>query len=254
MLILISPSKTLDLETNSKIDTFTTPDFLADSKQLINKLKACSRDDLQKLMKISAKIADLNYQRYRGWKTPFSMANAKQAIFSFKGDVYAGLDIDSFGKRDINNCQKRLRILSGLYGLLKPLDLIQPYRLEMGTRLGTRRGANLYQFWGDKIASEINSELKNQKTSTLINLASIEYFKVVGEKNIQGEVISPAFKEYRNGEYKMIGLFAKKARGLMSRYIIKNQIKKSADLKNFDLDGYSFNNKLSVNQQWVFTR
>ena len=254
MIILISPSKTLDFTTPVATDKYTLPDFLPQSEQLIGYMRKFSRPALKQLMKISDKIADLNYRRYRAWQLPFTPYNARQAVFAFKGDVYTGLDIDSFGARDLNACQKRLRILSGLYGLLRPLDLIQPYRLEMGTRLETAQGANLYAFWQDRIAGAINQALRKQKTDTVINLASNEYFKAACEKQLDGRVITPAFKEYRNGEYKMIGLYAKKARGLMARFILCNRLTDADDIKAFAEDGYRYSRKLSNGNSWVFTR
>ncbi len=254
MIILISPSKTLDFTTPVATGKHTLPDFLPQSEQLIGYLRKFSRPALKQLMKISDKIADLNYRRYRDWHLPFTPENARQAVFAFKGDVYSGLDIDSFSARDLDLCQKRLRILSGLYGLLRPLDLIQPYRLEMGTRLKTAQGANLYAFWQHSIAEAINEALRRQKSDTVVNLASNEYFKAACEKQLAGRVISPAFKEYRNGEYKMIGLYAKKARGLMARFILLNRITDADGIKAFDDAGYRFSSKLSSGNSWVFTR
>lgn len=254
MLIVISPAKTLDYETPAKTKIFTTPDYLAQSQQLINRLRNFSSLDISELMKVSAKIADLNFDRYESWKKPFTEKNAKQAVLAFKGDVYTGLDAESFKAADFKFAQNHLRVLSGLYGLLRPLDLMQPYRLEMGTKLKTDKGNNLYEFWGSDITNGLNAQLKKIKSKTLINLASNEYFKSVKPKELDAEIITPAFKEYKNGDYKMIGIYAKKARGLLSRYIIQNKLKDPEDIKKFDEEGYRFNKKLSKGNNWVFTR
>jgi len=254
MLIVISPAKTLDYETTPKTKVFTTPDYLDHSQRLISRLRNFSSLDISGLMKVSAKIADLNFDRYESWKTPFTEKNAKQAILAFKGDVYTGLDAESFKADDFKFAQKHLRVLSGLYGLLRPLDLMQPYRLEMGTRLKTDEGKNLYEFWGSDITEGLNKQLKKIKSDTLINLASNEYFKSVKPKELNARIITPAFKEFKNGEYKMIGIYAKKARGLLSRYIIKNKLSDPEDLKLFNEEGYKFNKTLSKGNNWVFTR
>jgi len=254
MLIVISPAKTLDYETTPKTKVFTTPDYLDHSQRLISRLRNFSSLDISDLMKVSAKIADLNFDRYESWKTPFTEKNAKQAILAFKGDVYSGLDAESFKADDFKFAQKHLRVLSGLYGLLRPLDLMQPYRLEMGTRLKTDEGKNLYEFWGSDITEGLNKQLKKIKSDTLINLASNEYFKSVKPKELNARIITPAFKEFKNGEYKMIGIYAKKARGLLSRYIIQNKLSNPEDLKLFNEEGYKFNKKLSKGDNWVFTR
>ena len=254
MLIVISPAKTLDYETKPKTKVFTTPDYLDDSQRLINRLRTFSSLDISDLMKVSAKIADLNFDRYESWKKPFTMNNAKQAILAFKGDVYTGLAADTFKADDFKFAQQHLRVLSGLYGLLRPLDLMQPYRLEMGTKLKTDVGKNLYEFWGSDITAGLNKQLKKIKSKYLINLASNEYFKSVKPKELNAEIITPAFKEFKNGEYKMIGIYAKKARGLLSRYIIQNKLSNPEDIKLFNEDGYRFNKKLSKENNWVFTR
>lgn len=254
MLIVISPAKTLDYETIPKTKVFTTPDYLNHSQRLINRLRKFSSLDISELMKVSAKIADLNFDRYESWKKPFTVKNAKQAILAFKGDVYTGLDAETFKADDFKFAQKHLRVLSGLYGLLRPLDLMQPYRLEMGTKLKTDSGKNLYEFWGSDITEGLNTQLKKIKSEYLINLASNEYFKSVKPKELNAEIITPAFKEFKNGEYKMIGIYAKKARGLLSRYIIQNKLSDPEDLKSFNEDGYRFNKTLSKGNNWVFTR
>ena len=254
MLIVISPAKTLDYETVPKTKVFTTPDYLGRSQQLINRLRNFSSLDISDLMKVSAKIADLNFDRYESWKKPFTVKNAKQAILAFKGDVYTGLDAESFKADDFKFAQNHLRVLSGLYGLLRPLDLMQPYRLEMGTKLKTDIGKNLYEFWGSDITQGLNKQLKKIKSDYLINLASNEYFKSVKAKELNAEIITPAFKEFKNGEYKMIGIYAKKARGMLSRYIIQNKLSDPEDIKSFNEDGYRFNKTLSKGNNFVFTR
>lgn len=254
MLIVISPAKTLDYETPPKTKVFTNPDYLDYSQKLINRLRNFSSLDISELMKVSAKIADLNFNRYESWKKPFTEKNAKQAVLAFKGDVYTGLDAETFKADDFKFAQKHLRVLSGLYGLLRPLDLMQPYRLEMGTKLKTDAGKNLYEFWGSDITEGLNKQLKKIKSDTLINLASNEYFKSVKPKELNAEIITPAFKEFKNGEYKMIGIYAKKARGLLSRYIIQNKLKDPEEIKLFNEEGYKFNKSLSKGNNWVFTR
>lgn len=254
MLIVISPAKKLDYETPSKTSVFTTPDYMGDSKQLIQRLRDFSALDLAELMKLSMKLAELNFDRYDAWKPKCTEKNAKQAILAFQGDVYKGLDASSFTAADFKFSQQHLHILSGLYGILRPLDLMQPYRLEMCTRLETDRGKNLYEFWGNTITEGLNKQLKKLKSKTLINLASNEYFKSVKTKELDADIITPAFKEFKNGDYKMIGIYAKRARGLMSRYIIKNKIKDPEALKEFDEEGYRFSSKLSKGNNWVFTR
>jgi len=254
MLIVVSPAKTLDYDTPPKTKTFTLPDYLDDSAELIHRMREFSSLDISELMKVSSKIAELNFDRFEAWNKKFTEKNAKQAVLAFKGDVYTGLDAESFSAKDFKFAQTHFRMLSGLYGLLRPLDLMQPYRLEMGTRLSNERGKNLYEFWGNIITDGLNAQMKKTKSEHLINLASNEYFKAVKVKDINGEVITPAFKEFKNGEYKMIGIYAKKARGLMSRYIIQNQLSDVEDLKSFDVEGYRYNKSLSKGNNWVFTR
>ncbi|MRX26978.1 peroxide stress protein YaaA [Kangiella sp. HZ709] len=254
MLTVVSPAKTLDFETKSKSSISTSPDFLDDSQELINQLKKFKSQDVIDLMGVSQKIADLNVERFQSWKKPFTADNAKQAVLAFKGDVYTGLDAETMKANDFKFAQKHLRILSGLYGLLRPMDLMQPYRLEMGKKLANKRGSNLYQFWGEQITDALNEQLKSLKSEVLINLASNEYFKSVKPKILNADVITPAFKEYKNGDYKMISFYAKKARGLLSRYIIDNRITAPEDIKSFNLEGYKFSKKLSKDNTWTFTR
>ncbi len=254
MLTVISPAKTLDFETKPKSSINTTPDFLDDSQELINQLKKFKSQDVIDLMGVSQKIADLNVERFQSWEIPFNTNNSKQAVLAFKGDVYTGLDAETMRANDFKFAQKHLRILSGLYGLLRPMDLMQPYRLEMGKKLVTKRCSNLYQFWGEQITDALNEQLKSIKSEVLINLASNEYFKSVKPKALNATVITPAFKEYKNGDYKMISFYAKKARGLLSRYIIDNRITAPEDIKSFDVEDYKFSKKLSEGNTWTFTR
>ena len=252
--MVISPAKTLDFETPANIRVATTPDFLEQSQQLINQLRDLSPTDISSLMGISEKLGLLNYDRFLNWHTPFDASNAKQSVLAFKGDVYTGLEAEQFSSDDYKFAQKHLRILSGLYGLLRPLDLIQAYRLEMGTKFGNEKGANLYQFWGDQITIAVNAQLKKTGSAVLLNLASNEYFKAVKGPLINAEIIVPVFKDFKNGKYKIISFYAKKARGRMASYVIKNRIDKVELIKKFDVDGYRFNEEMSTAREWVFTR
>ena len=252
--MLLSPAKTLDYETPATTNSFSIPDYLGKSSELVEVLKQKSFLDLMELMQVSQKIAELNVERFNQWKLPFSTENAKQAVLAFKGDVYTGLDASALSENRLAYTQSHLRILSGLYGLLRPLDLMQPYRLEMGLKLTTKKGENLYQFWGEKITDALNVLLAKQDEPVLINLASNEYFKSVQKKNLDGRLITPEFKDWKNGKYKMISFFAKKARGLMVRYAIDHNIQKAEVLQNFDYDGYHFNLELSQADKWVFSR
>ncbi|MBU2886311.1 peroxide stress protein YaaA [Gilvimarinus agarilyticus] len=254
MLMVISPAKTLDFETPAVTDKSSTPDFLKDSRALIKELRELSPADISGLMSISDKLGLLNFDRFQAFKTPFTAKNAKQAVLAFQGDVYTGLNAEAFKARDFDFAQKHLRILSGLYGLLRPLDLIQPYRLEMGTKFRNARGDNLYQFWGESLTQALNQQLAEQNSHTLINLASNEYFKAVKPKQLDADIITPVFKDWKNGQYKIISFFAKKARGMMSAYIIANRIKDAEQIKAFDMDGYAFDPELSSQRDWVFTR
>jgi len=254
MLTLISPAKSLDYETAIKTPKFTQPDFLDDSAELIDALRELSPPDIESLMKISPKLADLNYGRFLNWQRPFDTDNARQCIFAFTGDVYQGLDIHSFSAKELDFCQKHLRILSGLYGLLRPLDLMQAYRLEMGTKFENPRGKNLYHFWGEIITQRLNEELAAQKSDVVINLASNEYFKSVKPKQLNARIITPNFKDLKNGQYKIISFYAKKARGLMAAYIMKNGITDPEALKAFDTDGYYFSPEQSSDNDWIFLR
>ena len=254
MLLLISPAKTLDYETPATTAEFSTPGFLADSQALIDQLRELTPPQISRLMGISDKLGDLNFARFHSWQVPFSADNAKQAVLAFKGDVYTGLEAEQMSEQDLQWAQQHLRILSGLYGVLKPLDLMQPYRLEMGTRFENSRGKNLYEFWGDKITTALNDELQAQGSATVINLASNEYFKAVKPKALNADIITPVFKDWKNDKYKIISFYAKKARGMMSRYIIENRIEEPEGIKQFVTAGYQYNEALSSAREWVFTR
>lgn len=254
MLIVVSPAKTLDYDTAPVTQTHSQPSFTDHSQLLIDELRKLSVQDVAALMKLSDKLSSLNVARYESWEEQFSFENAKQAVLAFKGDVYTGLDAETLSEDDLKFAQDHLRILSGLYGILKPLDLMQPYRLEMGTRLQNARGKNLYEFWGTIICDALNQELTQNSNPVLINLASNEYYKAAKEKNLQARIITPAFKDWKNGQYKMISFYAKKARGLMTRYIIQNKIDTPEQLKNFDLEGYRFSETMSEGDNWTFIR
>ncbi|WP_440874791.1 peroxide stress protein YaaA [Thalassotalea sp. PLHSN55] len=254
MLLVVSPAKNLDYDSPLATQTFSQPTLLEHSQLLIDKCVKLSPADISSLMSISDKLAGLNAARFGQWQQPFTTDNARQAVLAFNGDVYTGLDAASFTEQDFDFAQTHMRILSGLYGLLKPLDLMQAYRLEMGTKLANERGSNLYQFWGDIITNELNNALAEQGDDILVNLASNEYFKSVKKKQLQANIITPAFKDWKNGQYKMISFFAKKARGLMARYIIENKITDLESLKAFDLAGYQYSDDLSKGNDWVFTR
>ena len=253
MLTLISPAKKLDYTDSLTEKPFTQPELLSHSQELLNGLKELSPQDVCALMGLSDKLGALNYERFQSWHTPFNSGNAKQAVLAFKGDVYQGLDADSMSNDDLAWAQGNLRILSGLYGVLRPLDLMQPYRLEMGTKFANQRGPNLYAFWDGIITRELNILLE-KSTDVLVNLASNEYFKAAQENNITGRIVTPVFMDNKDGKYKIISFFAKKARGLMAAFIIKGKITDIEDIKNFDIDGYNFNSAMSEGDKWVFTR
>jgi len=254
MLTVISPAKSLDFE-NPVIATKTTkPRFLGQSQQIIDQIKLLAPQDIASLMKLSDKLAVLNYDRFQDFQTPFTKKNARACVFAFRGDVYQGLDADTLSTDDFDFAQQHLRILSGLYAVLRPLDLIQAYRLEMGTKFANNVGKNLYEFWGDTLKQSIQKELDKSDSQVLINLASNEYFKAVKAKQLSHPVITPVFKDFKNGQYKIISFFAKKARGLMARYIIQNKIEQPEDLKSFNLDRYKVSKKLSSDNEIVFTR
>lgn len=254
MLIVVSPAKTLDYESPLVTEKHTFPELVEHSKELIDICRKLAPADIASLMKVSDKIASLNAVRFEEWSESFSFENARQAILAFKGDVYTGLDAESLTEDDLDYAQQHLRMLSGLYGLLKPLDLMQPYRLEMGTKLENGRGNNLYQFWGDIITDKINEALAAIESDILVNLASNEYFKSVKPKKVQGTIVTPVFKDCKKGQYKVISFYAKKARGMMARYIIENKIDNIEQLKSFDTAGYYFVESESSEKELVFYR
>lgn len=252
MITIISPAKSLDFETPTGHMPATQPDFITQSSQLIKQLRQLGSKEIGGLMSISARLADLNYERYQAWRPEFSVSNSKQAVLAFTGDVYQGFDAPSLNEDDLLFAQQHLRILSGLYGLLKPLDLIQPYRLEMGTRFENSAGKNLYEFWGSRLTNALNQLLATEKV--LVNLASNEYFKVVKVRQIEGEIITPQFKDMKNGQYKIISFYAKRARGALARFIIENRLDQPEQLKQFDWQGYRFDPGQTRAGEWVFSR
>ncbi len=254
MLTVISPAKTLDYESPVTTKLHSMPRFMEHSAQLINTLETLSVQEVAELMKLSDKLASLNVARYASWRAQFDPNNARQAILAFKGDVYTGLAAETLSEEQLEYAQQHLRILSGLYGVLKPLDLMQPYRLEMGTKLNNAKGKDLYQFWGTLLTESLNEELSGDRTPVLVNLASNEYFKAIKPKLLKARVITPVFKDWKNGQYKIISFYAKKARGLMSRYIIEEKINAPEALKAFNYEGYQFSETLSEGDALVFTR
>lgn len=254
MLIVISPAKTLDYESPLATKRYTQPALLHESQALIAVCRELTPSDISRLMKVSDQIAGLNVARFAEWTPEFTPENARQALLAFKGDVYTGMDAQTLSEDDFSWAQSHLRILSGLYGLLCPLDLMQPYRLEMGTKLANPRGTNLYQFWGDIITQHLNEALQAQGDDVLINLASNEYFKSVKPAKLKAKMITPIFKDFKNGQYKVISFYAKKARGLMARYLIDHRIDQVEDLKNFDREGYVYCPQSSSATEWVFLR
>ncbi len=253
MILLLSPAKTLDFD-KSEVTDYSIPRLLDKSDQLVSVLRKKKVNAIKKLMGVSDKIAALNVERYQQYQQPFTLDNAKQAVLAFKGDVYIGLDAASFSKRDLNFAQKHLRILSGLYGLLTPLDLMQAYRLEMGTKLKNGKFKNLYEFWDGQITELINADLAASKSKTVLNLASKEYFHSIKTKSLDGQLVHVHFKELRNGKYKVISFTAKKARGSMARQIIKNRIVKVKHIKDLEVDGHIFNEGMSDEENYYFTK
>ena len=254
MLTVLSPAKTLDYETAPITQSATLPRFMDQSALLVEDARGLNPDDIRALMGVSEQIAHLNHERFMNWQSESTSDNAKQAVLAFKGDVYTGLQAETLSEDDLDFAQTRLRILSGLYGLLRPLDLMQPYRLEMGLKFTNQRGENLYEFWGEQLTDTLNADLVSAKTEVLINLASNEYFKAVKPKLLNADIITPQFKDLKNGQYKMISFFAKKARGLMARYIIDNRITEPEALKSFSEAGYYYSDEQSQGDQWVFLR
>ena len=254
MLTVISPAKTLDFDTPPTTRKATQPLFIERAGELVEDARKMSPDDIRALMGVSDNIAQLNHARFMNWTAPFSLDNAKQSVLAFKGDVYTGLQAETLSAAQLGFAQKHLCILSGLYGLLRPLDLMQPYRLEMGLKFANRGGKNLYEFWGDDINKAMNKQLKKSGTAVLVNLASNEYFKSVKAGELDAEIITPVFKDLKNGKYKVISFYAKKARGQMARYIIEKELNEPAGMKRFRSDGYRYNKAESTAHDWVFTR
>ncbi len=249
MLAIISPSKTQDFS-SCHVKTFSKSRQLPQTQELVRLLKDKTESQISKLMMLSDKLSKLNFDRFQAFKTPFSLDNAKQALLAFKGDVYNGIDAPSLSLEDLNFAQNNVRMISGLYGVLRPLDLIQPYRLEMGTKLSNKNGSNLYDYWGNKISKVLNDD----EQDLIINLASNEYFKSIDIKTLKAQMLDIVFKEKKNNTYKVIGIYAKRARGLMVNYIIRNRITEPKVLKNFSDEGYQYDDMLSSDSSWVFTR
>lgn len=254
MIITLSPSKGQDFELAAPTETYSIPAQLSDSQVLVKQLKKFKVGEVGELMSISDNLAKLNYQRYKDFKTPFNPQNAKQALFAFKGDVYSGINTASMNQADYDYAQDHLRILSGLYGSLMPLDLIQPYRLEMKTKLKTQKADNLYQYWGDSITAQLNESLKDQKEKVIVNLASQEYWKSVKPKDLNGQVINVAFKENKDGKSRIIAIFAKKARGMMADFLIRNRVETVEGIKGFNSHSYKFDKDNSTGSLFVFSR
>ncbi len=254
MLIVLSPAKSLDYKTPVKVKTTTLPEFVSESAKLIADLKKLAPQDVSKLMGLSDQLAVLNVGRYRDWSKKFTEANSKPAIYAFDGDVYDGFDVRTLDAKAVAFAQEHIRILSGLYGALRPLDLMQAYRLEMGTSFKNARGKDLYAFWGGRVTDSLKKVLEKDKKPVLLNLASEEYFKVLQPKDLGCPVIAPVFQDAKDGKYKIISFYAKRARGLMARYVVENRISDPADLKGFNLDGYRYNAAESKPDKPVFRR
>lgn len=254
MLTVISPAKTLDFDSPPTTRKATQPLLIQRTEELVEDARALSPDDIRELMGVSEKLAELNYQRFMNWSRPFTLENAKQSLLAFKGDVYTGLQAETLTTAQLNFAQKHLCILSGLYGLLRPLDLMQPYRLEMGLKFANRGGKNLYAFWGDDITRALNAQIRKSGSPVLVNLASNEYFKSVQPGALGAEIITPVFKDLKGDKYRVISFFAKKARGQMARYIIEQELDDPAGLKKFRVDGYRYNRAESTARELVFTR
>ncbi|MBX2845256.1 MAG: peroxide stress protein YaaA [Saprospiraceae bacterium] len=255
MLVLLSPAKSLDFESQCPIDVTTAPVFNERADYLIGKLQKLSKKKIQELMKLSDNLSELNYQRYKEWNSQLNLDNRKQAAYAFKGEVYRGMNVATFNKDDVNYAQQHVRILSGLYGLLKPMDAIQPYRLEMGTRLKvTPKTTNLYKYWDKAITEQINAEMAETNSDLLVNLASNEYYKAVKPDLLNGKVVSCTFKENKNGEYKILMTYAKLARGMMAAHIVKSRATSVDDLKTFNQEGYGYSESMSTETELVFIR
>ena len=254
MIITLSPSKGQEFDTPANTERYSVPQQLDQSGILIDELRKYDLDALRSLMSVSENIGKLNVERIRNFATPFTPGNAKQALYAFRGDVYGGIEVDEYSDQDLEFAQGHLRMLSGLYGYLRPLDLIQPYRLEMKTRLHNPRGEHLYAFWGDRITELLNEDLAEQAEATLVNLASNEYFKAIKPRQLNGRLLTINFKETKDGKTRVIAIFAKRARGLMANWIVRERIESSERLKEFTVDGYRFDAALSDERQWTFTR
>ena len=254
MIVLLNSSKTLEFQQKPHVSKHTVPEHAKDADLLVKELRKLSKSEFSKLMKTSEKLTKLNIERFASWKSHKKGSNMKQALLAFRGDIYSGMDVDSYKIKDFEFAQNHVRILSGLYGILRPLDLMQPYRLEMAAKLTTTRGKDMYQFWGTKINESVSKLLKREKSGVLVNLCSMEYFKSTKPASLNAKIITPLFKEYRDGSYRFVTLYAKKARGMMCNYIIRNRLKAVNDLKSFNVEGYRFNKKLSSDNAWVFTR
>ena len=257
MITLLSPSKTQadpDESINHQYGETTIPALLPDAVELVRTLRKKSLDELAQLMNVSEALATLNHERYQRFDPPFTTDNARPALLTFRGDVYTDIAVDTYDSADFTFAQQHLRILSGLYGLLRPLDLMQPYRLEMGTALPTKRGTNLYRFWGDRLTEHLNEALAAQTSPVVINLASQEYFKAIDEKKLNAPVVTPVFKEHRNGQFKTVAIYAKRARGKMANFIVKNRLNAPELLKTFNEDRYEYHEASSTAQAWVFVR
>jgi len=254
MIITLSPSKGQDFESATPSTLFTLPDQLADSQLLVEEARKLDMEAVRELMGVSENISTLNVQRFKDWELPFTPKNSKAALYAFKGDVYSGIEKDKYDDNDLAYAQDHLRILSGLYGALRPMDLIQPYRLEMKTRLENPRGENLYQFWGERITEKLNESLEQQQEKTLINLASNEYYKSVKPKLINGRILNVNFKEVKDGKSRILAVYAKKARGMMADFILRNRIEQAEDIKDFGTANYKFSSEESSQDNWVFTR
>ena len=254
MITVISPAKKLSDECFAHKADHSKPVYLNRSAELVDQLKGYEPSNLESLMGISEKLSILNWERYQDWKPSFSSDNSRQALFTFKGDTYTGLDADTLSKEDLSFSQEHTRILSGLYGMLRPLDLIMPYRLEMGTKIENKYGKNLYDFWGEQLVSDLKNDLASHESKYVINCASVEYFKSIDKESLTGRVVTPVFKEIKDGKARIVSFFAKKARGMMARYIIQNRINDPKEIRQFNLGGYEYNDDLSSTVEPVFTR
>jgi uncharacterized protein len=254
MLTVISPAKTLDFDTPPTTRKATQPQFLERAAQLVDDARQLSPEDIRSLMGVSENIAELNHARFMNWAEPFSLDNAKQSVLAFKGDVYTGLEAETLSSAQLGFAQKHLCILSGLYGLLRPLDLMQPYRLEMGLKFANSGGKNLYEFWGSEITAALQKQLKKSGSKVLVNLASNEYFKATRARELDADIVTPVFKDLKGDKYKVISFFAKKARGQMARFIIENELNEPDGMKKFKADGYRYNKAESTAREFVFTR